>query len=611
MKNLLIYLSLLLSFSASIKAEVEFTATAPRTVIQGSRFQLVYSINDKGSDLRVADIQDFQILMGPSTSQSSSVQIVNGQVSRNVNYSFTYILSANKVGKFTIAPATINVNGKSYESNSVVIEVIESDQPLPSSPSTRDSSPETGTVSGEELMVTVTANKTSVYRDEPILLTTKIYTRVNLEGISDVSQPDLRDFIVQELPAQSEAIQWTMQNIDGRTYQVGTFNQKVLYPQKTGKLEIEPTSIEFMVRQKTARQSPGIFGDFFDSYRTVKNRVRSKGLSIQVKPLPEPRPANFSGVVGDVTLQVSASKTEAKVNDGITIKAVINGVGNHKLANHPDLNIPADFDVFDPKVTNNITETAQGGKGSRTIETLIIPRHSGTFEIPPVNYSIFNPKAGKYQTLTSKPITLTIERGEGDEIAGSASPAASNSRINREDVKFLGKDIRFIKTNEVKLTPINTFLFGSIEFILGYIIPLLLFVLIYLFNQKRIKENADIGKVKNKRANKVARKRLKRSAILLKKDDQEGFYEELSRALWGYVSDKLSIPPSQLTKDNVRTILLESGGEASASEEFLNILDTCEYARYAPQNDHSERDQMYKTTLSTISQLENTLKRKR
>ena len=611
MKNLIIYLSLLLAFSTSLKAEVEFTATAPKTVVQGSRFQLVYSINDKGTDLRVADIQDFQILMGPSTSQSSSVQIINGQVTRNVNYSFTYILSASKVGKFTIPPATINVDGKTYQSKSLEIEVIESDQTAPTSPSTRNSNPETGSVSGEDLMVTVTANKGSAYQGEAVLLTTKIYTRGNLEGISDVSQPDLRDFIVQELPAQNEAIQWTMQNIEGKTYQVGTFSQKVIYPQKTGRLEIEPTSIEFMIRQKTARQSPGIFGDFFDSYRTVKNRVRSKALSIQVKLLPEPRPSNFSGIVGDMTLQVSASKTEAKVNDGITIKAVINGVGNHKLANHPELNIPTDFDVFDPKVTNNITETAQGGKGNRIIETLIIPRHSGTFEIPPVSYSIFNPKSGKYQTLTSNPITLTIERGEGDETAGSSSPTSPGRRINREDVKFLGKDIRYIKSNEVKLTPINTFWFGSIGFILGYIIPLILFVLIYLLNQKRIKENADIGKVKNKRANKVARKRLKRSAVLLKKDDQEGFYEELSRALWGYVSDKLNIPPSQLTKDNVRTILLESGGDESASEEFLNILDTCEYARYAPQNDHSERDQMYKTTLSTISQLENTLKRKR
>ena len=609
MRAKFLYILIFIFSVSNAFADVEFTASAPRAVAQGAKFQLIYSLNDKGSDLRVPDIKDFQILMGPSTSQSSSMQIINGNVTREVSYTYTYVLSALDVGKFTIEPATIKVDGKTYKSNSVEIEVVKADQQQSTQQSHNQQLQQDGPPA-DDIMLRVSANKTSVFVNEPILLTTKIYTRVNLEGVSDFDQPALRDFIVQELENESESIQWSMENIDGKTYNVGTFNRRVIYPQKAGRFELEPTSIEFLIRQRTSRQSNSIFGDFFDSYRTVKQRKQSRKITINVKPLPSPRPADYSGVVGNVTLSVSASTSDAEINDGITIKTVITGTGNHKMAKQPTINYPADFDVFDPEITNRIKETPQGGNGSRIIETLIIPRHSGTFEIPPVSYTIFNPASGKYETLKSKPITLNIARGEGEELSTSDIQGARRN-VNREDVKFLGKDIRFIKTNEIKLTPINTFLFGSTTFILGYLIPLILFILIFFLNQKRIKENADISKVKNRRANKVAIRRLKKSSQLLKKDDKEGFYEELSRALWGYVSDKLNIPPSELTKDNVRAILLESGASEEVSDEFLNILDTCEYARYSPQSDHNEREEMYKNTMATISQLENSLKRVR
>lgn len=600
-----------MSLNPSWGQDVEFSASAPSSVVQGNRFQLVYSINKEASDLRVPDITDFQILMGPSTSQSSSVQIINGNVTRSSNYSFTYILKGDKTGRFTIPPASIEVDGKKVESNSVTIEVVESDA-QPSSPAQQHGQqPEAdaGALSDEDLYITSTANKTEVWQDEPVLITTRIYTRVNLEGISSVKQPELRNFVVEELPAQSGNIQWEIQNINGRTYRVGTFSQRVIYAQTSGRHTVEPTSIEFLIRQRQARQSNSIFGDFFDSYRTVKKNVRSKPISIQVKALPSPRPANFSGIVGNVTLNVSASKTEAKVNDGITLKAVISGTGNHRLARNPEFQVPTDFDVFDPQVTNSIIQTAQGGKGTRTVETLIIPRHSGAFEIPAVTYSFFNPSTGRYQTLEGKPISINVERSPGEELAGTTGQAIGST--TRESVRFLGQDIRYIKTEAVKLKAANTFLFGSTLFILSYLLPIVLFIFIYLFNQKRINENADELKVKNRKANKIARKRLKKSADFLKKGNKEAFYEELTKALWGYTSDKLSIPRSALTKDNARSVLLENGANENLTEEFLGILDTCEYARYSPQNDHSERDQLYRKTLDTISQLEGQLKRKK
>ncbi len=607
MRRILI-LVLILTGNLPIKAQdASFVATAPKTVIQGSRFQLIYNINKEASDLRVPGINDFQILMGPTTSTSTQVQIINNQVSRMVNYSFTYILRADKTGVFNIPPATIEVDGKKIESNSVTIEVIQSDASTQQQQQSNQGQTETAALSDDDLFITTTANKTTAYKDEPILLTTRIYTKVNLEGISDIKNPELKNFIVEELENQSDNIQWGIQNINGKTYRTGVFSQKVLYPQVAGKLNIEPTSIEFLIKQRSARQSQSIFDDFFDSYRTVKRRVSSKGINITVNPLPTPQPASFSGIVGEVTLNVSASKTTASINDGITIKATVSGSGNLRLAKNPEIKFPFDFDVFEPKTTNNISQTTQGGKGTRTIETLIIPRHAGNYEIPAVEYTYFNPSAGRYNTLRINPINITVER-TGTEVGSAPAPSPGISN-RRESIQYLGQDIRYIKTSDITLQPKNTFLFGSISFFLGYIVPLLIFVFAYVLFQKKIKENANMQMVRNRKANKMALKRLKKSAIHLKKNDKEGFYEELSRALWGYISDKLAIPQAQLNRDNARSILIECNANDQTTADFLDILDTCEYARYSPQAEHQERDYLYKKAVETISKLESQLKK--
>lgn len=583
--------------------EIKLTATAPSSVIQGSRFQLVYTVNAEATNLRMPNVTDFQILMGPTTSQSTSVQIINTQVSRTVTYSFTYILRANSVGRFTIAPASIEINGRVIESNPVVIEVVASNDPNVAQADQQAGVQEAGAIAEEDLYITMTANKTNVWQDEPVIITTRIYTRVNLESISDVRQPSLPAFIVKELNETQGPIQWAVQNIDGRTYNVATFNQILIYPQSPGRHTIEPKSIEFLVRQRQARQSRSLFEDFFETTRTVRRRVNSQPLVINVRPLPSPRPANFSGIVGDVSMSITPSQTEARVNDGITIRAEISGIGNHHLARNPQLNIPVEFESFEPNVTNNITQTPQGGRGSRIVETLVIPRHPGSFVIPPVEYSYFNLSTGQYQTLRSQAITIDVE--------GTATPATTTQAMpaSREAVQQLGRDIRFIKTNEINLRPANTFLFGSSWFIISYITALVLFAALFIIFKRRLKENSNLTLVKNRRANKMAVKKLKKASSHLKNGNQEGFYEELSRALWGYTSDKLSIPLSQLNKDNARSILAHGGVDANLSEEFLGIIETCEYARYAPNNDHQERDHLYKRAIETISNLEGRLKK--
>ncbi len=605
MRLKLLSIILLLVAGIGVKAQdVSFTARAQSAVVVGEKFQLVYTLNKEGSDIRLPSLQDFQILMGPSTSYSTSTSIVNGKVSRETSYTFTFILKALKEGEFTIPAATIKVDDEKVNSNAVKIKVVKADAQAQQ----QNQESQSGTApSDDDLFITMTPSKKNVYQGESLVLTTKIYTKVNLEGLSDIKQPSLSAFITQTLKNQ-EGISWSMENVNGRTYNVGTFEQKLLFPQKAGKTTIDPIEIEFMVRQRVARsRSRNPFDDFFESnYRTVKKRVKSKPVTINVKALPSDRPEGYSGGVGQLSMKASVNKNDVAVNDGITLKVVISGSGNHKFIEDPIIQFPADFDDFDAKISNNITNTASGMKGSKTYEYLMIPRHAGTFTIPSVKFAYFDPAKGQYQTNDSEPITITVERGEGSETATSG---IVRSNVTKENVKFIGKDIRFIKTDKTVLKPIGTFFIGSLSYYLALFIPLSLFILVFFINQKRLKENSNITLMKTKKANKVAIKRLKKSAHFLKTGEKEAFYEEVLRALWGYLSDKLSLPLSELSKDNAGEILKQSNVSDDVITDIMSILDTCEFARYAPASGTGEMDKLYKQTIGTISQLENQIKR--
>jgi len=583
--------------------QTTFKGRAPQTVVLNDKFQLAYTINTEATDIRLPRMDAFTILMGPSISRQYSTTIVNGKVSRETSYTYTYILKAIKPGTFTIPPASIEVDGKRVESNSLTIEVIKDNTQRPSSAqATPDAA--SGNLSSEDLFITNTVSKKSVYKGEPLVLTTRIYTSVNLDAITDKKDPKLSEFLIQDL--KMDNISWSMKNINGKTYNVGIYERKLLFPQKTGKITIGPTEMEFTVKKRVARRTHSIFDDFFESnYRYVKQRVKTKPITITVKPHRGIPPEGYTGGVGNLSMKVTTSKTKVKTNESITLKVIISGTGNHKLITAPKIKFPADFDQFDPTVSNNFTNTMQGMKGTKTFEYLVIPRHAGTYVIPSIKFSYFDPSAGKYKTISSGPITIEVEKGEGDEQMSSVVSAN-----NRERVKFLGKDIRFIKTGPTKLKPAGTFLFGSLTYYASLIIPLLVFILVYIINRKKLKERSDIQLLKTKKANKMARKRLKQSAKYLKAGEKEQFYEEVLKALWGYISDKLSIPVSELNRDNIRSILEESGVSGEVIDSFINILDDCEFARYAPAAESGEMDRIYNQTLETISKIENQIKKK-
>ena len=592
--------------------DIQFTAQAKQAVLAGEKFQLVYSVNEEGSDLRLPPLPDFTVLMGPSVMTSSSTQIINGTITRSKQYSYTYILLSDKPGTYSIEPAQITVDGRKYSSNKLNIEVVKS-AGAATSPKQQQQQQESATsddasFTKDDLFIKVSNNKSSVYQGEPLVLTTKIYTVIDLDNVSDIKHPDFRNFIVQEV-ADASNIEWSYEVVNNKQYRVGTFEKKVLYAQNTGVQTIEPTEIEFLIKQRVRRRSTSIFDDFFDNnFRVVKKRVKSDPIQITVKPYPPGKPASFSGGVGQLDMKVSASADKVKVNDGITIKVVISGTGNHKLMSTPEFNFPSDFDVFDPTTNNSFQNTTAGMKGSKTFEYLVIPRFPGKYTIDPLSFSYFDYNTESFKTLSSQPINIEVEKnGDGQEYAGGTY---SPSGVNREDVRFIGKDIRFIKTGNPHLKPKGTFLFGSMLFYLGYILPLLLLAIAFILYRKRMYENANVLQARNKRANKMAQKRLKKSSTYLKAKDHEAFYDEVLKALYTYLSDKLYLPVSELNKDKISLLTAKRGAEDQVREELISILDTCEFARFSPGADASEQmDKLYKRALANISKLDSQIKK--
>ncbi len=607
MKNKIFVLLLFFAGTISLMAQdINFVAQAKRAVLAGEKFQLIYSLNEEGEDLRLPQLNDFTVLMGPSIMTSSSTQIINGKVSRSKQYSYTYLLKCDKPGKYTIGPAQVTVDGKRFESNSLSIDVVKNQGNQNHTSNQPQDTNGDGSFSDDDLFITVSKNKSSIYQGEPLVLTTKIYTRINLDNISDIKHPDYRNFIVQDL-MNNVNIEWNYEVKNNKQYRVGKLEQKVLYPQKTGSFTIDPTEIEFLIKQRVRRRSNSIFDDFFDNnYRVIKKRVKSRSLKVNVKPYPSARPKTFSGGVGDLNLKVTTSQNKVKVNDGITIKVVISGTGNHKLISAPEFNIPTDFDTFDPTTDNQFTNTTAGMKGSKTFEYLIIPRFGGTYTIDPLKFSYFDLKSNQFKTLQSDPIVIEVEKSDSPEETTIYRP----SGVNREDVKFVGKDIRFIKKDNIKLKEKGTFLFGSLWFYSGYIIPLLLFIIVFFINKKRMHENANINLVKNKKANKMATRRLKKSKIYLKEKNHEAFYEEVLKALYNYLSDKLYLPVSELTKEKAAQQIIERGASEDIKDELMTILDTCEFARFSPSSgDTQAMDALYNKALNNISKLDNQIKK--
>lgn len=586
--------------------KITFTASAPEVVVSGDQFRLTFSINSqKIKDFRAPNIKGLEVLMGPSRSTQSSTQIINGNVTSTKSTTFTYILMAEKEGTYSIPGATIVADGNNYTSNSVSVKVLPPDQSTGTASNngrTSRNQANNGKISEKELFITATASKTSVYEQEAILLTYKIYTQVNLTQLHG-DMPDLKGFHTQEVELSSQK-QWSLEHYNGRNYNTTVYSQYVLFPQQSGKLEIPSITFEGTVSQLVASDDP--FDAFFNggsNYVNIKKNIVAPKLTIDVKQLPAGKPANFSGGVGEFTISSSINTQELKTNDAVTIKLVISGTGNMKLINTPEVGFPQDFEIYDPKVDNNFNLTREGLSGSKVIEYLAIPRHAGNYTIPAIEFVYFDLKSKTYKTLKTDPYTLNVAKGEGN-----ASQVVSNF-TSKEDLKVLGKDIRYIKTGDTNLSPKGNYFFGSTAYYMWYLIPLALFIAFMIVYRKQAIENANVAKVRTKKANKVATKRMKNAGKLLAEKNTSAFYDEVLKALWGYISDKMNMPVSQLSKDNIEEELIRHNVSEELIKDFIGTLNECEFARYAPGNQNEAMDKVYLSAIDVISKMENSIKR--
>ena len=601
MKKLIIILMALIAYSTQMLADkVSFTASAPDAVVVGDQFRLSYTVTtQKVEDFRAPSIKGFDVLMGPSRSQQSNTQIVNGNVTSTSSITFTYILMANNAGEYTIPGASIVADGDQMVSNSVRIKVLPQDQGDSNSSSSSSTHSSSGTgVSNQDLFITASASKTNVYEQEAFVLTYKIYTRESNLQLNNAKLPDFKGFHSQEIEMTTNA-RWTPEHYQGRNYYTTVYRQFVLFPQQSGKLYIDPAQFQMTVGKPVQSDDP--FDAFFNGGSNVieiKKSISTPKIAINVNPLPAGKPADFSGGVGEFNISSSINNKELKTNDAITIKLVISGTGNLKLISNPEIKFPDDFEVYDPKVDNQVRLTREGLTGNKVIEYLAIPRHAGTYKIPGVSFSYFDIRSKSYKTLKTEEYVINVEKG-----AGNADQVIANF-TNKEDLKVLGEDIRYIKQNEVTLQPKGSFFYGSMTYWLFYIIPALAFI-IY---RKQAAENANVAKMRTKKANKVATKRMKLAGKLLSENKKDAFYDEVLKALWGYISDKLNIPVSRLSKDNIEEKLRNHGVNEELIKEFLNALNDCEFARFAPGDENQAMDKVYSSSIEVISKMENSIK---
>ncbi len=608
MKRYLV-LTMLVTLTLHTWAAITFRASAPRQAVEVNEpFRIAYTINTKeAKNFKAPAISGFNLIAGPYTSHMQNVSIMNGKRTEEVTVTYTLTYMATSAGTFTVPPATIEAEGNTVRSNSVQVQVVAASDKPSSNPSSgrsgsnaRTSAPSSfSQIGDEDLFITASVSKTKVYEQEAFLLTYKLYSLVDIRGFNNVKLPDFNGFHSQEISLPSSQ---TLQpeNYNGRTYGTVVYRQFVLFPQRSGTLTIPSAQFDASVAQRTN------MNDLFDAMlngtasRRVQKTIRTRELSVEVLPLPADKPEGFAGGVGDLKISSSLKSNTLKTGDALNLTVTVSGTGNLKLITAPEIDFPADFEVYDAKVTEDLKPTPNGMSGKKVFEYLAVPRNAGNYTVPGVTFSFFNPQTQRYQTEKTQSFDLDIAKGKGSSTA-SVQDFTEQSKV-ATDIRYLKKE------NRVSFSP-GVNLWGTTGFWLAYLVPFGIFGVLLGIYRKRAIENANVAYAREKKANKAAIRRLKTADKLLHQKKYDAFYDEVIRALWGYVSDKLTIPTSELTKENVAQKLAAKGVSAENTSLFIRTLEDCEFARYAPGDKNEAMDQTYASALRTITEIDNEIKR--
>lgn len=609
LKKVLLFTIMAISGLLLSAQETKLVMSAPNAVAVGDQFRLTFHINQKGENLTLPDLGNFDVLMGPSYSSASSIQIINGKTTQSQEFSYTYILRAKSVGSFTIRPGSIDVDGKVYQSNSLTIQVVTGEAAPPAGQgqpqsqvqeSTKETSPQ-GTVSRNDLFIRLELNRRQAYKGQQIIATVKLYASptLSLAGFEEVNLPTFEGFYTQDIEIPQQ-INFKREVFNDKIYQVGILKKTVLFPQQTGSITVRPFSITTLLHQRVQQRS--FFDDFFAGVQTVRAKLTSDAVTVSVKDLPA-APSDFSGGVGDFKITSEISQEEVTTNDAVTLRVTLSGTGNIRLIQSPKLELSSDFELYDPNTTDNVRASDGGVSGTKTIEYLFQPRYEGNYTIPPIKVSWFNPATGQYQTGSTPEYNLKVKQGSNSEGQGVVRS------VRKQDLQTIGSDIRFISQKYLTLHDKGSHYFGSNLFWAIYLIAAAAFGLFVAGYRKKMRENANIALVRNKKANRVARRHLKSAALFLKKQESEHFYDSVLKAFWGYLSDKLSIPLAELKRETAVEGLEKRNVDPSLVNEFLAIADQCEFARFSPSGGNQAMQEIYEKAETVISKMEKQIKR--
>lgn len=590
--------------AVALASQAQISVSVPSRVEAGENFRLSYTINTQDVDeFRAGNIPGgLELIAGPYTSQQSSYRVVNGHTSSSSSITFTYTLYAAKDGSFTIPPARARVNGRMVASRAAKVVVSGRARNTGGAPNmhNEDNNQEPkmasagSRITANDLFIKVTANKRRVHEQEPILLTYKVYSLVDLTQLEG-KMPDLTGFHSQEVPLPQQK-SFHLERVNGRPYRAVTWSQYVMYPQMTGKLQIPSITFKGIVVQQNRSVDP--FEAFLNGgsgYVEVHRNIVAPGLTVQVDPLPA-KPAGFSGGVGKFNISAQLSKKEVKAGDPVTLRIVVGGNGNLKLIKQPEVNFPKDFDKYDPKVTDKTKLTSTGVGGNMIYDFLFVPRNQGTYTIPAVSFIYYDTDLNAYKTIKTQPFKLTVDKGDG---------SSSSSDYDAQKVN----DIHDIMLGKCEQRKMGNYFFGSTLWWISLLLPLIAFIVLLIIFRKRALDHADEVKMRGKKANKIARKRLKKASKLMFQGKGAAFYDEVLRALWGYVSYKLNIAVEQLNRDNITERLQEHQVDEDTVGKFISALDTCEYERYAPGDVSGNMEKTFNSAMTAIEEIEEAMKR--
>lgn len=617
MKKLFCIVAFLLTAIFQMSAQNVIRVEAPDVVAVNEQFNVTFIIEGEKSpsDFQWSSGDDFQLVWGPQKGSSSSIQIINGKRSSSHQTTFTYILIPKATGTFQLPAATALLSGDRISSTQASIQVV-SDGASSSQSSGKNggkssgggqtSSTGSGEISSNDLFMRLSLSRTEVVIGEPITATLKIYQRANVVGFENAKFPTFNGFWSQETYVPNN-IEFKRESLDDKIYNTAVLRTYVLIPQQPGTITIDPAELVCLVNIRTAPStSNSLFDSFFqDEYRTIRKRVTTPAVKVKVNPLPAGQPASFGGGVGNFGISARLTTDNLKTHDAASLVITVSGRGNVALLEEPKVNFPPDFEVYDTKTTENTDKSNGGTSGSKSFEYPFIPRSHGDFTIDPVEYSYYDVNAGKYVTLRTEPLHVKVAKGKG----GDSTPVTTvNSGVERKDVKSLADDIRFIFTGKPGLSGSGSFFVGSVFFWILLALMILGATSVYLAFRKVAAMRADVAGTKNRRATKMAQKRLKLAGEYLDKNLYTAFYEELHKALIGFVSDKLNMDMSEISKDNIASALTEGGVSEEQTKAFTDLLDACEFARYSPDGGNEAMRSHYDAALKVISSIDSGLK---